>query len=340
MKGFNLDLHISVIADVKGIFSRIDPSINIVDWSLSGHTWVFNKQPTTTQHITADTWKDLTMERIQAFQTEYNDFLEQFDFFVVAHPNAFILLYERYGKPIIMVNSCRYDMPYCWTNNTYMLRELNACIKRLHDKKLLTVISNNKADREYMMKAIDTLAPTVVPSLCLYTDMKWRNEEQTKFLVYSRNSPIPPHPLIVSLNSLGTFSWNSLMNYRAIIHFPYEISTMSIFEQISSGIPMFFPSKNYLMNMSLQSMYWQHTSIQPPSYFNGLNQSFWVENADFYDFKFVYFFDSVRDLIKQLETFNEPSHVLDQRMAWLHERKQLVFEQWTNITSHIRSCSL
>lgn len=33
IKGFNLDLPISVIADIKDIFSRIDPSIYIIDWS-------------------------------------------------------------------------------------------------------------------------------------------------------------------------------------------------------------------------------------------------------------------------------------------------------------------
>jgi len=33
---FNMDLHISVIADVKSQLLAIDPTIEIVDWSISG----------------------------------------------------------------------------------------------------------------------------------------------------------------------------------------------------------------------------------------------------------------------------------------------------------------
>jgi hypothetical protein len=216
-----------------------------------------------------------------------------------------------------------------------MLSEWNECLLRLKEKKLLTIFSNNKADSSYMRMAIPDLKPVLVPSLCLYTDMNWKLENQRTFLVYS-GSIIPDHPLLVHRRQIGHFEWSHLMTYRGIIHFPYEISTMSIFEQISSGIPMFFPSKDYLQNMPLQSMYWHHKSSFHPEYFNSLNQSFWVENADFYDFKFVYYFDSVRDLMKQLQSFNETPDIVEKRRKWLAERKITILDEWSNCFKKLR----
>lgn len=334
MKGFNLDLHISVITDVIDVLRRIDPSIEITSWNMSAHSWVLKRNPTPVEIITPREWEDLNHERIKKFQIKYDHILSTFDFFVAAHPNAFAMIYEKYGKPIILVNSCRYDMPYCLTENMNMLTEWNACLKRLKQKNLLTIFSNNRADAAYMRMALPDMTPSIVPSLCLYTNMNWVPNHQTKFLVYSGS--IPSHPLIVQRNQIGNFDWSHLMTYRGIIHMPYEISTMSIFEQISSGIPMFFPSKNYLLSMPLQSMYWHHKSSRNPPYFNGLNQSFWVENADFYTFKFVYYFESNYDLMKQLEVFNETPDVIEQRRKWLNTRKEEIFGEWKKFILYLQ----
>jgi hypothetical protein len=335
MKGFNLDLHVSVIADVIDILNRVDPTIKITSWNMSGHSWVMKKTPAPVEIITPLEWRDLTKERIEEFHAKYDHFLSTFDFFVAGHPNEFAMIYEKYGKPIILVNTCRYDMPYCWTQNMNMLSEWNECLVRLQQKNLLTIFSNNKADATYMQLALRDLKPELVPSLCLYTGMNWKPENQSKFLVYT-GSIIHDHPLVVNRQQIGDFEWSHLMTYRGIIHFPYEISTMSIFEQISSGIPLFFPSKNCLHNMPLQSMYWHHKSSSHPAHFDSLNQSFWVENADFYDFKFVYYFDNVRHLMKQLESFSETPDILEKRRKWLAERKIAILDEWGNCFKKLR----
>jgi hypothetical protein len=73
-------------------------------------------------------------------------------------------------KPIILVNSCRYDQPYCWNGNMKEWVELNACLKRLEAKQLLISISNNKADQLYLQHG-SGVASTHIPSLCLYTNV-------------------------------------------------------------------------------------------------------------------------------------------------------------------------
>ncbi len=51
---------------------------------------------------------------IDAFVKEYDDLLKSFDGFIVTHTPVLALLYEKYNKPVIIVNSCRYEQPFCW----------------------------------------------------------------------------------------------------------------------------------------------------------------------------------------------------------------------------------
>ena len=42
MKFFNLDLHVSVIQDIKQILEPLGHTVD--NWSISGHSWVFGKE--------------------------------------------------------------------------------------------------------------------------------------------------------------------------------------------------------------------------------------------------------------------------------------------------------
>lgn len=70
LKLFNLDLHISVIEDIRSITQRIfGPAIEITNWSISGHNWVFQKPTAQVDIINAATWKNINLALIQEFQT-------------------------------------------------------------------------------------------------------------------------------------------------------------------------------------------------------------------------------------------------------------------------------
>ena len=49
-------------------------------------------------------------------------------------------------------------------------------------------------------------------------------------------------------------SWHTLYHRKAIVHFPYEISTMSIFEQYSAGVVLLFPSRRFFEEMMQNSL--------------------------------------------------------------------------------------
>mgnify|MGYP003351664753 CR=1 FL=1 len=60
------------------------------------------------------------------------DYLEQFDGFIVTHSPVFCLLFEKFCKPIILINSCRYEQPFSWTNDIESWDWLNTKLKYLY----------------------------------------------------------------------------------------------------------------------------------------------------------------------------------------------------------------
>lgn len=305
MRFFSMDLHISVIADFKNLF----PDIEVIDWCLSGHSWVMNRAQDKPEIINADTWKKLNWPMIHSFQHQYDDFLSQFDGFIVGHVAAFALIYEKYQKPIIMINTVRVDLPFCWSNDLHMREELVSCLKRLNEKKLLIPISNNLADQLYTLKATG-IKTEHIPSLCLYTGMNYQADKK-EFLCY--NGKAPKHRLIAKRPQ--HFKWKDIAQYRGMIYFPYEVSTMSMFEHFSAGLPMFFPSKT-LFKKTINSFWERNYKLQSISaYWKKLPDNLkamkdltrWLDLADFYEvFKSpnLIYFDSENDLFRKIENFD------------------------------------
>lgn len=293
-----MDVHISIIED----FKKNCPMVDVTDWCLSGHAWVLKRQQNCPQYINSSTWRSLNPAMIQAFRLRYDTFLRSFDIFIVGYASCFALIYEPYGKPILMLNAVRYDVPFCWTNDEFMLQMYHNCLQKLHTANRLYIVSNNTADQKYLELGTK-LTSRFLPSLCLYTGIRYAPTRDT-FLMYSGKTPI--HRLITQ-KSTHPFEWSELGTFRGIIHIPYEISTMSMFEHFFAGLPMFVPSKTFwLANPSIQSMsaYW---GKQAPARFDSLRDpSAWIHHSDIYSTfssPNTHLFDSFEHLFELLESF-------------------------------------
>jgi hypothetical protein len=295
-----MDLHISVIAD----FKSANPDIEVVDWCLSGHAWVMKRNQDYPEHINPSTWQQLNPDMIRKFQDRYDAFLSTFDGFIVGFCSSFAMIYEKYNKPILMLNAVRYDIPFCFTKDKLMLLKWKECIDRLHSHGLLTIVSNNKADQLYTKLGCG-IESTYIPSLCLYTNTRYTPTKPT-FLCYSGS--FSNHPLLTAKKDLShPHEWSDITSFRGLVHFPYEISLMSLFEQFTAGCPLFFPSKTYWKaNSSIQSIsaYWGN---ELPAEFTILSTpQAWIELADMYDVfqsPNTYFYDSEQHLFQLIETF-------------------------------------
>jgi hypothetical protein len=316
MKLYNLDLHISVIQDIINILKQFQ----IDDQCISGHHWVMNKSKASMLYVNENTWKNLSLDMINNFKNYYHNFLKEYDGFIVTHTPIFALLFEDLNKPILIINSCRFDQPFCWNNDKQLRNYFIEKLQSLNQRKLLYVISNNRGDMNYFKHEtnIDTIW---IPSICEYTLCKEMIPKYDLFIIYSNESIFFQncnwhHELkIIPKTLLGKYKWKKLFSMKAIIHIPYEISTMSIFEQYSSGVPLFFPTKKFLKELHesykiLKTLYFDNDDYINNKY-NDINT--WIDNSDFYvkdeedifEMKYIYYYDSWSDLKMKLTKFED-----------------------------------
>lgn len=312
---FNIDLHISVIADVIHILKDIyGDKVDITNLSISGHNWVLNKPMADVRVVNQRTWRKINQEMVEEFVTHYKSYLEQFDGFIVTHTPVFTLLYETFQKPIVVVNSCRYEQPYSWTRDMDGWDWLNDKIKNM---KNVHFISNNKADQEYL-KLGTGVESKHIPSLCLYTGGSYTGKRGI-----IQHGTYPPR-----------YTWPWLYDHKAIVHVPYEISTMSIFEQYSANVPLFFPSKRLLKEFkTLKSVYGAlHPKLKVCA-----DMQWWIDRADFYDeenMPHIIYFDDEKELNDKIKS-TDFKKVSQDMKAHNAQRKERVYQQWRDVIESI-----
>lgn len=291
----------------------INCSIDSVSWLLSDHANLIGRAKDEPKIVNSKTWLYLSAEMVAQFHTNYDDYFSQFDVFIVGHPASFALLFAKYGKPVIMYNSCRYDLPFCWNRDTGTLQLFNNTIRDLTAKNKLLVVSNNLADHDYIQAGCPGVISNLIPTLGDYSKIQWE-PNWSKTLIYSGEELFQSTDSLDRRSSLGVFKEQDLGSYSGIIHIPYEVSTMSYAEHYSSGVPLYFPSLRFCSNHldyfsnKLQSRYWLHRGqLSCPVTLLYLHQgnwlNWWLSRADFYHtLTEVNYFDSLKELTLKLES--------------------------------------
>ncbi len=388
LRFFNLDLHISVIADLKFIFEYLGHEV--VDWSISGHTWVFGRKRDSVEVVNQGTWLGLDQTMCDDFYSRYREVLDGFDAFIVTYNASFALLYEKTGKPIVVDNPTRYENPF--TSSPEKWQWLNDYLVRGVADGRITIVSNNRGDEHYL-RHFTGIASQVIPSLCLYTKAQYRGRHEA-FILVSRiqpaliqrraqgvinwiNAVVPRmadrlfayfqknrRPLIRSrfLNELllnktealkDGFSWQSFYDFKGIVHIPYQVSTMSIFEQYSANVPLFFPTKRFLFDLHKQ---FPDKVLSELSFYqvNKLNTSGlaaddpnntgkdevikrWIDLADYYDelnMPYIQYFDSFEHLESLLREVDCRA-ISEKMMVFNQQRIDRAFGDWEKLLAQV-----
>jgi len=256
MKFFNVDCHVSVIADLKNIFTNLGHEVT--SWSLSGHTWVFNESPSNVEVIGNNGWRNLDQEKCDRFYETYKEELSQYDGFIVTYPTPFVLLYEKFNKPIIVQVPIRYEYPF--TPDSSKWNWLNEYLNDGVKSGKIILVSNNKYDKYYAEGWLD-VDVKYIPSLCEYTNAQYDPKHSNWLLNTRLMFDIEETNIQHKRQSLGNgYSWSKFYQYGGVVDFPYCNSTMSIFEQYTAGFPMLFPSKELL-----KELYFEHYDLGPNS---------------------------------------------------------------------------
>jgi hypothetical protein len=327
MKAFCMSVHISVIQDLKTTY----PDLEVTDWCMAGAAWIMKRNIDVPQILNHTTWTQISPEMITRFRSAYDAFFRQFDIFVLAHPSVFALVFEPYNKPIVMMNTTRYDMPYCYSGDLQGRQAYIACLRRLSAAGRLHIVSNNRGDQYYLRHGTG-LDSIVLPSLCLYMDAKYR-PTRPEFVLYHGTLP-EEHPLIAQRPK--QHAWSDITSFRGLISIPYDVSLMSLFEYFTAGVPLFVPSKAYwTANPSLCSMSWYWDMRCPPELEEFNDMTLWMNLSDVYSSlqsPNTHEFDSFPHLIHLLETFE---YVDDRKFR--QERMNMVKREWKRIFQRIQS---
>jgi hypothetical protein len=352
MKLFNLDCHISVIADLKKIFE--DLGNEVTSWSLSGHNWVFDKNPTQVDIINQNTWRNLNKKMCDKFYERYKDELSEYDGFICTYPPAFSMIYEKFNKPIILQIPIRYEIPF--NSNPNKWNEFNEYLRKGIDSGIIIPVANSEYDKKYFEFFIGRNC-NLIPSICEYTNTKW-NPTKNQFL-YSSRLPITfKTDIIVNKDDLGRYKWEDISNYKGVIIIPYNCSTMSIFEYYTSGIPIFCPSKSFMKELYIKYGYyvlseltWNKTfglspgssincdsSMDPNKYDDSEIMSRWIEYSDFYNEEWmphIVYFDSMDELFQKLLNTNL-SEIHTKMMDFNKIRKEKIYNLWKKTLEKIK----
>lgn len=342
---FSLDLHTSVLRDVQPYFDEMGVAVN--RWSISASSAIFSEPNLKVAHINSRTWQNLNSDLVKAFQSRYHRTLAKSSGYVVTHSMSFVEIFAKFSKPMLAINSTRYESPY--TLKPKQIQNLNTVLQRNTLEGCLTIISNNLGDRDYLhqMTGIDTIH---IPSLCAYTQSHTGGDP--RWMVLSRNTDLSLKVAkngnyIHSMKELFPqgYSYTNLARIGGVILIPYNISTMTLFELSTAGIPVRIPSDKLLLEwigipgVLSELSYVQVLGVQTPSHLKGTmadpNTSgfyeWWLARADWRDstmFPNITFFDSLDELEEPTQPVDYASVAM--RNMTIRNRWQLIISNFVN----------
>lgn len=356
MKFFNVDLHISVIADMKRIFSGLGHQVD--DLCLSGHHWVMNRKQDHVAELSSERWTKLVWNwDFDSFYKAHKASLSKYDGFVVTYPPIFAMLYEKFDKPIIINIPIRYD--YSVHGCPERLGKWNEWLKKGVASGQVILVANNKYDVEYC-KALSGLIPQHIPSLCEYFPVR-DVRPRGGFVLYEDGCSLSKWVPEIRDRKQALprgWKWPGIHTFKAVAHLPYQVSTMSVFEQYTANVPMVLPTPRLLSEMYFtgwnvlsQVSTFQLSRAKPNKSIvpivgeldpndhtsKDVVDKLWLPNADFYDqdwMRHIVQYDNGDDL-KKVCASTDFDAVSEAMRVHNKERIKTVYGLWENILEEV-----
>lgn len=269
----------------------------------------------------------------------------RYDLIVTSHCMRYPVIFAAVGLPLLHINSTRFGNFISLMPTEF--QDLQKHLQLLLASGQLTVIHNNRADAWYANQYLgSSVGSKVLRSLCEHPlrfrirpppgppkFLLWDTRNQKRTPLYTKLLNLVGPSLIPSSSLEGWQPDDMLSSYTAVVHFPYNISTMSCFEQAAANIPLWLPTPRFLTELLLTTyneISW--FSFQPelrpqaprPDQVHTLEilQEF-VSRSDFTPEILgpaVLLFDSLEDLAARLHT--TPYAPLTQASAAFHANKK------------------
>lgn len=306
--------------------------------------------------------------------------MQSVDAFLCYDPPAICELYQPFNKSLIVIASNRY---YITRQTKERWKIWNENLVRYSSDPRNIVAANNRYDVE-MIRYFTGLDAQLIPNFARYTrttyhpsrrgfllakrrvndnELNWwfinQFNEACKFL--SSSAPAPE--LIEIAERYGTFRYSDLAAHRGIVHLPYQVSTMSIFEQYRMNIPLFFPSTELLLKWNIEhwvvnerTLPWRvrdprpftsppHPSQQHVPSPNDNNDAaamkYWLPFADYYNLPHITYFNSTEHLAVLLQRLTlEDLLSISQKMKVFNDQfREELLMKWTRVLQTVAKFS-
>lgn len=371
------DFHVATIQDIRHLLEPL--GVKFIDKSLTPRCKSFNSCAENLTVLSFQNGIQLGEDLISQFYEAYkNDWeIGQVDAFVCYHPTSLCELYMPFNKSIIIVASTRYEHGRLeaerWQKWNMRLRQLSE-----HPKNIIA--ANNLYDAHYI-EYFTGIPTRVLPSYCDYTNATYSGEDP-RFLVSAGRGHRSPHFQFFFENLKATclerncslemhhirgiypkFEYEDLAKHKAIVHVPYQVSVMSIFEQYRMNIPLFFPSlalltQWHLKHFVLKEKSWEgmrspnnppcNSTIPPhPTQMDVPNPNdecskssieHWLKFADFYNWPHIILYESFDDLISKMESTNY-EEVSSKMASHNKEAKKDIVQRWKEVLKTVATYS-
>jgi hypothetical protein len=295
-----LDLHASVIEDLA--HNLQSTKAKLTRFSISNHNHISSFPlwaPDPVSVVNNRTWKQLDSFMISNFQRRYKKFLGTFDGFIATYPPTFFELFRDTGKPILVIAATRYEAPY--TNSSSKWSDFNKSLIAAVSDGQLTLAANNRGDADYL-RHFTGLEVQVVPSYCGGKE-KWNGRSGRRFTL-AKDSKL--RDLIMNdtggtykpIDSLGVpYKWHDLMGCLEVFVVPQNISTMTLFELATAGVPVAVPGRELFHDMKakfsgvldeltfaeIQKLQVSSDDNNPANWQGKHYLDWWLDRADFYN---------------------------------------------------------
>ena len=243
-------------------------------------------------------------------------------------------------------------------------------IQKLLDSAKLTVVHNNRGDQKYFKEHFlcGPQQEVYCPSLCESLHRLRVKAPKQKFLIWDTRQVLLKEnasPFMKKLYSTLQVDSQAILlaqqksylpegfldEYTAVIHIPYNISTMSIFQQTRANIPVWVPSQKLLAELWADPK--EPNELSWTSFKEGSENAphitqwdkvrtlettkKWASLADFYydTMPSVFQFDSIEDLKTRLLT-EDYQQAMDKAEETQRVRREEIFALWDLVFEPLR----
>lgn len=374
LKLFGMDHHHAVLWDVKKILRPLGVQLDFV-WLSDGRDVVNEAMPCQIPGFfsSLDIYKQ-PADKPLSEETKKFILEDGYQGIITSHSLVTCHRLQELGLPMIHVNSTRFGNE--WIHSPKKHETLVNSIQELLRKKRLRIVHNNHGDQQYVHQYIPSIQANqevVIPSLCeSLLRLRCSPPAKPKIMIWDTRqtllqkdkSPFMKEFYIrckyilednvesqaILLSQHGKYLPEGYLDqYTAVVHIPYNISTMSMFEQVRANIPIWVPSKRLMKELwsnteEPNELSW--TVFVPGSEKNASTMDNvrnpeviqrWLDAADFYNpevLPLALTFDSIDEFLQKVLTTDYQA-LMDKAEETQQIRRENIAFAWEQVLQHL-----